>query len=127
MLTTNVLTTAKSSHTKYHLSKIMKQYLKKLVGVLCMCTLRSDTPITVVSICATERSFLDALDRTLVLRYNYHTNLTIEYQHISVQQDRCRLKTDKPRVSVRHDLKRASDKICEGGRRDSASRVKADQ
>lgn len=50
-------------------------------------------PMTVVSICATEQIFLIAIDRTLVLRYNNYTNLTIEYQHISVQQNRCRQKT----------------------------------
>ena len=67
------------------------------------------------NICATEQSFLKVLDRTYVLCYydnvsKWDSSLKIEYQHISVQQDRCRQQTDKPRASVRQDLERASDK-----------------
>ena len=34
--------------------------------------------------------------------------MKIEYQHISVQQDRCRQQTDKPRTSIRHDLRNST-------------------
>ena len=49
------------------------------------------------NICATERRFFNVLGGTYVLCYydnvsKWDSSLKIEYQHISVQQDRCRQK-----------------------------------
>ena len=49
------------------------------------------------NVCAIEQSFSNVLNRTYVLCYydnvsKWDSSLKIEYQHISVQQDRCRQK-----------------------------------